>query len=131
MPRAPGGSSFSLDAPEGRVLAVLHPDPAIAPAGASYVCHEPSPFFALITTQADRPDHVVSDIEPVFAATPVLRGARVQRPTARSQHPTEQTPPRWIAQGGRSQCAARSRSYLLGRALYAEVREGLGFAPTR
>jgi hypothetical protein len=38
---------------------------------------------------------------------PELRGARVQRPTARSQHPTEQSLQRWIAQGGRSPCAAR------------------------
>ena len=44
----------------------------------------------------------------------VLRGAREQRPTARSQHPTEQTPPRWIAQGGRSPCAARFAQLLAG-----------------
>jgi len=38
---------------------------------------------------------------------PVLRGARVQRPTARSQHPTEQTLPGGLLKGGRSPCAAR------------------------
>ena len=45
-------------------------------------------------------------MEGAGAWSRILRGARVQRPTARSQHPTEQTPPRWIAQGGRSPCAA-------------------------
>ena len=50
-------------------------------------CHH---YWRPIPIQADRPDHVVSDSEPAFAAMPVLRGARVQGPTARSQHPPRQ-----------------------------------------
>jgi hypothetical protein len=42
------------------------------PKCASHVCHETSPLSAPIPTQADRADYVVSDIEPVFAATPVI-----------------------------------------------------------
>ena len=69
----------------------------------SYACHmsvmKRQHYCGQFRYRPDRPDHVVSDIEPVFAAMPVLRGARVQRPTARSQHPTEQSLQRWIAQG--------------------------------
>lgn len=41
---------------------------------ASYVANEPSPILALLPTEADCRDYVVSDLEPIFAATPVLRG---------------------------------------------------------
>lgn len=40
----------------------------------SYVANEPSPILALLPTEADCRDYVVSDLEPVFEATPVLRG---------------------------------------------------------
>jgi hypothetical protein len=42
------------------------------PKCASYVCHETSRMLAPISIQADRPDHLVSDIKPLFAATPVI-----------------------------------------------------------
>jgi phage terminase large subunit GpA-like protein len=42
---------------------------------ASYICNEPWAVLALLPTEADCRDYVVSDVEPVFAATPVLRGA--------------------------------------------------------
>ena len=32
------------------------------------------PILALLPTEADARDYVVSDIEQIFAATPVLRG---------------------------------------------------------
>lgn len=41
---------------------------------ASYVANEPSPILALLPTEADCRDYVVSDLEPVFEATPTLRG---------------------------------------------------------
>ncbi|MGR9137154.1 phage terminase large subunit family protein [Rhizobium leguminosarum] len=41
---------------------------------ASYVANEPSPILALLPTEADARDYVVSDLEPIFAATPALRG---------------------------------------------------------
>lgn len=41
----------------------------------SYVANEPSPILALLPTEADCRDYMVSDIEPIFAATPMLRGA--------------------------------------------------------
>lgn len=41
---------------------------------ASYVANEPSPILALLPTEADCRDYVVSDLEPIFEATPVLRG---------------------------------------------------------
>jgi phage terminase large subunit GpA-like protein len=40
----------------------------------SYVANEPSPILALLPTEADARDYVVSEIEPIFAATPILRG---------------------------------------------------------
>ena len=71
----------------------------------------------------DRPDHVVSDIEPVFAATPVLRGARVQRPTARS-HTLLSKP---LPGGSLKVVVARAprdlRSYQLGRGASAVATE--------
>ena len=41
----------------------------------SYVINEPSPILALLPTEADARDYMVSDIEPIFDASPVLRGA--------------------------------------------------------
>lgn len=41
---------------------------------ASYVANEPSPILALLPTEADCRDYVVSDLEPIFGATPALRG---------------------------------------------------------
>ncbi len=41
---------------------------------ASYVANEPSPILALLPTEADARDYVVSDLEPIFDATPTLRG---------------------------------------------------------
>lgn len=41
---------------------------------ASYVANEPAPILALLPTEADCRDYVVSDVEPIFEATPVLRG---------------------------------------------------------
>ena len=41
----------------------------------SYVVNEPSPILALLPTEADARDYMVSDIEPIFDASPVLRGA--------------------------------------------------------
>ena len=41
---------------------------------ASFVANEPSPILALLPTEADARDYMVSDIEPIFAASPVLRG---------------------------------------------------------
>ncbi|MGF1550925.1 MAG: phage terminase large subunit family protein [Paracoccaceae bacterium] len=41
---------------------------------ASYVANEPSPILALLPTEADARDYVVSDLEPIFEATPSLRG---------------------------------------------------------
>ncbi len=41
---------------------------------ASYVANEPAPILALLPTEADARDYVVSDLEPIFEATPALRG---------------------------------------------------------
>jgi phage terminase large subunit GpA-like protein len=41
---------------------------------ASFVANEPSPILALLPTEADCRDYVVSDLEPIFEATPALRG---------------------------------------------------------
>lgn len=41
---------------------------------ASFVANEPSPILALLPTEADARDYVVSDLEPIFEATPILRG---------------------------------------------------------
>jgi len=41
---------------------------------ASYVANEPAPILALLPTEADCRDYMVSDVEPIFEATPVLRG---------------------------------------------------------
>ena len=42
---------------------------------ASYVANEPAPILALLPTEADARDYVVSDIEPIFDASPALKGA--------------------------------------------------------
>ena len=39
----------------------------------SYVANEPAPILLLLPTEADCRDYVVSDLEPIFAATPALR----------------------------------------------------------
>jgi len=41
---------------------------------AGYVANDPSPILALLPTEADCRDYVVSDVEPVFDASPALRG---------------------------------------------------------
>lgn len=41
---------------------------------ASYIANEPSPILALLPTEADCRDYMVSDVEPIFAATPTLSG---------------------------------------------------------
>jgi phage terminase large subunit GpA-like protein len=40
----------------------------------SFVANEPAPILALLPTESDCRDYVVSDIEPIFSASPVLRG---------------------------------------------------------
>ncbi|MCC3245094.1 phage terminase large subunit family protein [Methylocystis sp. WRRC1] len=39
-----------------------------------FCANEPSPILALLPTEADARDYVVSDIEPIFEASPALRG---------------------------------------------------------
>ena len=41
---------------------------------ASFVANEPSPILVLLPTEADCRDYVVSDLEPIFAATADLAG---------------------------------------------------------
>ena len=41
---------------------------------ASYVVNEPAPILCLLPTESDARDYVVSDVEPIFAASPALRG---------------------------------------------------------
>ncbi|MEP7365616.1 MAG: phage terminase large subunit family protein [Acidobacteriota bacterium] len=38
----------------------------------SFVANEPSPILLLLPTEADCRDYTVSDLEPIFAATPIL-----------------------------------------------------------
>lgn len=40
----------------------------------SFVANEPSPVLVLLPTEADARDYMVSDIEPIFDATPTLQG---------------------------------------------------------
>ncbi len=58
-----------------------------AAAIASYICNEPSPIMALIPTQAGCRDLVMSDLEPVFAATfGIARRIECRDRQRRSQH---------------------------------------------
>ena len=41
----------------------------------SYVANEPAPVLVLLPTEADCRDYIVSDIEPIFNASPILRNA--------------------------------------------------------
>ena len=41
---------------------------------ASYVANEPSPILCLLPTEQDARDFVVSDLEPIFEATPAISG---------------------------------------------------------
>jgi len=41
----------------------------------SYIANEPAPILVLLPTEADARDYIVSDIEPIFAASHALRGA--------------------------------------------------------
>jgi phage terminase large subunit GpA-like protein len=41
----------------------------------SFVANEPAPILVLLPTEADARDYIVSDIEPIFEASPVLRAA--------------------------------------------------------
>ena len=50
-----------------------------------YVANEPAPILVLLPTESDCRDYVVSDVEPMFAASPALRGAlSVRSSTART-----------------------------------------------
>jgi phage terminase large subunit GpA-like protein len=42
---------------------------------ANFIVNDPSPILLILPTESDARDVVVSDIEPIFAATPTLRGA--------------------------------------------------------
>src|SRR5262245_21083746 len=42
---------------------------------ASFVANDPSPILALLPTESDCRDYVVSEVEPLFAATPAVAGA--------------------------------------------------------
>jgi phage terminase large subunit GpA-like protein len=39
---------------------------------ASFVANEPAPILCLLPTEADARDYVVSEVEPIFAASPAL-----------------------------------------------------------
>jgi phage terminase large subunit GpA-like protein len=41
----------------------------------SYVANDPAPILCLLPTEQDCRDYVVNDIEPIFSATPCLRGS--------------------------------------------------------
>src|SRR5829696_1751402 len=41
----------------------------------NYVANEPAPILVLLPTESDCRDYVVSDVEPLFQASPALRGA--------------------------------------------------------
>jgi phage terminase large subunit GpA-like protein len=41
----------------------------------AFIANEPSPLLVLLPTEADCRDYVVSDVEPIFAATPALRSS--------------------------------------------------------
>jgi len=41
----------------------------------SYVANDPSPILCILPTEQDCRDYVVSEIEPIFSATPCLRGS--------------------------------------------------------
>ena len=40
----------------------------------AYVANDPAPILALLPTEADARDYMVSEIEPIFSASPVLAG---------------------------------------------------------
>nr|WP_247338714.1 phage terminase large subunit family protein [Bradyrhizobium sp. CW4] len=40
----------------------------------AFVANERSPIMCLLPTDSDCRDYVVSDIEPIFAASPALKG---------------------------------------------------------
>jgi phage terminase large subunit GpA-like protein len=42
---------------------------------ASFIANEPAPILVLLPTESDARDYIVSDIEPIFNASPALRGA--------------------------------------------------------
>jgi phage terminase large subunit GpA-like protein len=76
------------------------------PVGA-FVANDPAPILALLPTESDCRDYVVSEIEPIFAATPILAGcsprARPTRSTGMSVRPGVvegvETPPGSCPQG--------------------------------
>lgn len=41
----------------------------------AYVANDPAPILALLPTEADARDYMVSEIEPIFSASPALAGA--------------------------------------------------------
>jgi phage terminase large subunit GpA-like protein len=46
----------------------------LAGAVGHFVANDPAPILALLPTEADARDYMVSDIEPLFAAPPALAG---------------------------------------------------------
>jgi phage terminase large subunit GpA-like protein len=54
----------------------------------SYVANEPAPILVLLPTEADCRDYVVSDIEPIFAASPALRGSLGDADDPRGRKPS-------------------------------------------
>ena len=46
---------------------------------ASFVANEPAPILCLLPTESDARDYVVSEIEPIFATTPAVRGVLAAR----------------------------------------------------
>lgn len=41
----------------------------------NYVANQPSPILVVLPTEGDCRDYMVSDVEPLFAASPALQGA--------------------------------------------------------
>jgi hypothetical protein len=49
--------------------------PLLTGAIAAHVANDPAPILCLLPTESDCRDYVVSEIEPLFAATPAVAGA--------------------------------------------------------
>jgi phage terminase large subunit GpA-like protein len=47
----------------------------IVGAVANFIVNDPSPILLVLPTESDARDVMVSDVEPIFAASPALRGA--------------------------------------------------------
>ena len=75
----------------------------------SFIANDPAPILVLLPTEADARDYMVSDIEPIFGASPALRrslaadrGAEADRDTL-----TEQALPWGLAKDRRGQVASQ------------------------